>query len=136
MIILPAQFEGFRSRSTGDRLLTLCIYQENADEFSKITNSPIGTEYLVMMIPTANTKELHEWKTETKDETISRFRKHMNALISDCAQLAGRDYKEYREYIKSLLKRDGLIETSTMELSIDGLATVISKLKKLQHEFK
>ena len=134
MIIFPGQFDGFRITKIGDRVMSIRTYEEYAEEVSRITNGKMGQEYLIIAIPTDKKEELAEWKNETEEETTKRFKRQMEALISDIAEIKGIEKEGFREEVKAKLIKEGLIEKSTNELKIEGLASVISRLKKLKHD--
>lgn len=135
-IIFHGQLDGYRSRSSGDRLVTFGTYEDNPGDINEIINSKIGSEFLIIAIPTADSKAMKEWTDESPAETLDRFRKHMNALIQDCAEIKGLDKAVFRESIKQKLKKDGLIKESTKELTLEGYATVIDRLKKLKYTYE
>lgn len=127
MIIFPAQLEGYRSRSTGDRIISFCTYEDHAGDVTEVIQSKIGTEYLVMLVPTG-TQEHDAFVSETPEETKTRFQKRMHAIIDQQAKDKGVDSNSYRASIKSELKSLGLIKDSTTELTVKGYAQVISLL--------
>lgn len=129
MITFAAQFEGFSTRATGDRILRLSTYEDQSAEVGKIVNGKIGQEYLVMMVPT-DTPEFTDFHSETPEETRERFRKHMNSLINQVAEKEGKKPGEVRESFKEFLRSQDMIASSTNELSIEGYARAISILKK------
>jgi hypothetical protein len=133
MVIFPAQLDGFSSRGDGVRIIKLSTYQEHAIEVSKATNMEIGTEFMVMLIPTSEKEEIASFASETKEETLLRFKKRMEALITDIANQKGIGHEQYRTEIKEMLKEKGFITTSTKELDIEGYAQVISLLVNIQN---
>jgi len=135
MILLSGQLDRYNSRS-GEGLLTFNIYEQDMDEYSQVIRNKTGQEYLIMLIPTSDSKELNEFRDETMEETTERFRRRMNALIQDIAVIRGQEKDEFREFIKAQLVGEGLIKKSTTELKIDGYAKVISRLMKLKHELE
>lgn len=133
MIIFPCQLDSFRISKIGDRTLTLHTYEQHAEEVGKLTNSKMGKEYIAILIPTENKQEIDEFRSETPEETKERFRRRMNAIITDIAKTTDRRAEELREEFKTQWKADGLIKESTNELDIAGLANIITKLTALQH---
>lgn len=131
MIIFAAQLDGFSISKIGDRVLKLRTYDQYAEEVSQITNSKMGSEYIIMMIPTTNKEELNNWTQETTEQVQERFRKHMNALITQCAEKTGEEPAVFRERLKEELKEKGLIRESTKELDTNGYAEVIVLLKEI-----
>ena len=94
-----------------------------------------GTQFMAVLIP-VNSKDMNDFASESKDDTLKRFKKMMEALIGEVAELKGLDRTEYRDMVKEALKLQGRIKESTGELDIDGLAYVITHLKKTKHELE
>lgn len=134
MIFFAAQLDSFRITKIGDRILSLHTYEKFAEEIAKLTSGKMGKEYVVIMIPSENQQEIDEFRSETPEETKERFRKRMNALVTDIAKSTGRKPEELREEFKAQWKREGLIKESTNELDVAGLAKVITSLVGIQHE--
>ena len=133
MIITPLQFEGFNTRTTGDRILRFSIYQEHAEDISEIINGKIGQEFIGVFIQTSS-EEHESFQTETEDQTKERFWKHMHALIKDIEKLLG--ISDWKEQMKKKLIQEGKIRESTKELDLQGLAQIIIRLKKYKHELE
>lgn len=133
MIFFAAQLDSFRITKIGDRILSLHTYEKFAEEIAKLTSGKMGKEYVVVMIPSENAQEIDEFRNETIDETKTRFRKRMNALITDIAKQTNREPGELREELKLQWKKEGMFTESTNELSLAGLATVITRLVSMQH---
>lgn len=89
-----------------------------------------GTQFLVMMI---SVEEHEAFASESKEDTLNRFRKHMHALITDIAKNKGVPPEQEKSRLKAMLKQEGLIKESTNELSLDELASVIIRLKHEKH---
>lgn len=136
MIVFPIQIDGFRISKIGDRTLTLHTYEEYADEVAKMTNGPMGTEYIAMFIKAENKEELEQFKNETAEETKERFRKRMNALIGELATIRGERAEKIREDLKRDWKLRGIIKESTTELDVPGYAGRITELLKTINEYK
>jgi len=109
MILLSGQLDRYNSRS-GEGLLTFNIYEQDMDEYSQVIRNKTGQEYLIMLIPTSDSKELNEFRDETMEETTERFRRRMNALIQDIAVIRGQEKDEFREFIKAQVVGEGLIK--------------------------
>lgn len=133
MIVFPGQVDSYRSRGNGDRLMTISYYSGYAQEVNKVLNEELGTEYMIMMIPT-NSKEYEEFKDETEEQTVERMRRHMNSLIGQIAKKLNLDSKLYREDFKKELIKNGLIVESTTELKLAGYVEVIGILNKKLYE--
>lgn len=134
MIIFPVQLDGFRISKIGDRTLTLHTYEQYAGEVSRLTDKPMGTEYIAIFIPTDAKEEIEEFKNETPDETKERFRKRMNALIGELAKKQGTSAEKLREELKKEWIVKGIIKKSTTELDIAGYAARITELMSKLNE--
>lgn len=94
----------------------------------------MGTEYIVVFIPTDKKEELEQFKTESAEETKERFRKRLNALIGEYAKVIGDRAEKVREVLKQNWKLRGIIKESTTELDIAGYAGRITELQELIHD--
>ena len=98
----------------------------------------MGSEYIVMFIPTEEKQELEDFKNETPKETLERFRKRMNALINDLAVLEEEKPEAFRESLKKEWIKKGIIKKSTTELDVPGYAgritELLSKIHAKKHE--
>lgn len=138
MIILPLQFEKHTGPdAVGQHKFTFSMDESlpRGPDFKNLISVNKGTQFLVVMIE-AGSNEATEFAAETKEETLSRFKKHMEVLISDIADLKGLDKEKYRDEIKSILKKEGRIDKSTTELDLDGYANVITRLKKVKFKLE
>lgn len=135
MQILPLQWERGTTNSIGERKLVFSADKSvDLGDFNPFKIEQ-GTQFIVMLIE-ANSKEAIEFRNESKEETLERFRRHMNSLINSIAESFDKDPKIYREEFKTQLKHEGLIKLSTKELTLQGYALVISKLKQIQNGIK
>ncbi len=135
IITIPLQFEAFRTRGDGTRILSFSTYEEHAEEVSKILNGPLGQEYIGMFIQT-DSPESSEFISETPEQTKDRFYKRFHALITDIAKIKGMQSEDFKATVKVKLKSEGMIKESTKELTLEQLVIVISRLKKLHDSLK
>lgn len=134
MMFLPLQYDGHRGPDAiGSHKITFSI-DESVDmgDFNPMSIKK-GTQFIVMLVE-AGTEEAEEFRGETLEETKNRFRKRMNAIIGDIAELKSTKKEDEREEIKAKFIKEGIIKKSTSELSIDELAKVISRLTKYKNE--
>lgn len=136
MITFAGQLDGFRISKIGDRVLSIRTYDQYAEDVSKVINEPMGSEFIVIMIPTKDKESVKQWQEETPEETKERFRRRMNALVNEYAELLNEDAKEVRTQIKVELQKQGIISESTKELDIAGYSEVIVFLKNKIYERK
>lgn len=132
MIILPLQYDRHSGPdAVGSHKLVFTMDESISSDFNPMGIKK-GTQFLVMLV---ETQEIEEFSIETKEQTLTRFRKHMNALMTDVASLLSIEPTAYRETYKAKLRQQGLIKESTNELSIEGISSVILDLKtiKMQH---
>lgn len=127
-VFFAAQLDSFRITKIGDRILSLHTYEKFAAEIAKLTSGKMGKEYIVIMIPSENKEEVDEFRNETPKETCERFRKRMNALIGELADVTGVDREKLRIDLKTDWVKRGIIKESTMELDVAGYAQLITEL--------
>ena len=134
MITLPLQWEKHSGPdSVGQHKLIFTMDESiNHGEFNPLSLKK-GTQFLVMMIE-ADSTEANEFINESKDETLNRFRRQMHAIIGEIADAKGTTPEKEKERVKTKLIAEGHIENSTMELDIEGLASLIIRLKKYRND--
>jgi len=133
MIIFPVQVDSFRITRIGDRVLQLHTYEQYAEEVSKITNKPMGTEYVIVLMDII---EYNEFQQETPEQTRERFWKQFHAEIGEISEVLKTKPETFKETIKDMLKKEGKIKTSTKELSVEELANQIVRLKNYKNKIQ
>jgi hypothetical protein len=135
MLILPLQWEKHSGPdAVGTHKFTFALDESIGIDFNPLLTAKKGTQFIVMMVETG-TIEAEQLAQETPELTKERFRKRMNALISQISDLKGEHPTEYRESVKAKLKERGWIETSTKDLTLDNLAAVIVELEKVRKHY-
>jgi hypothetical protein len=132
MIILPLQYDGHRGPdAVGQHKLTFTM-DESIDvrEFNPMSIRK-GAQFLVTMVE-VGTDEAKTFAQETKEETLGRFKKHFEALISDIAKM--KNEPEFREQLKADLIEQGVIKKSTSELDLAGYSKQIVSLRKIKFD--
>ena len=134
MLVLPLQWEKHTGPdAVGQHKLVFTMDESvNHGEFNPMTIKK-GTQFLVMLVE-ANSSEMTELSSETKDDTLKRFRNQMHALLGDIATINKTTVEIEKETMKSKLIGEGIIQKSTTELDINTLAAVIIRLKKYKNE--
>lgn len=133
MLTLPLQYDTHRGPdAVGQHKLTFTMDESVITDFNPMTIKK-GTQFIVMLVE-AGTKEAEEFVSETPTETLERFRKHMNSLINQYAELVGCGAVEARTEIKKSLMTLGLIKESTKELDLSGYVRAIAYIKDLIYE--
>jgi hypothetical protein len=134
MLILPLQYENHRGPDAiGQHKLTFVMDESIVTDFNPMTIKK-GTQFMVMLIP-ADTIQSENFEQETLAEAKERMFKWMHVLITDIAKLEGVDQETLKTRFKEQLKKLKLIQTSTKELTVDGLATAITILRDKKHEY-
>lgn len=131
MIINVLQFERYYQTQM-EHKITFTSDRNNAVD-PALTNIKNGSQFYVVMIPI---EESQEFAQETPEETKERFRKHMNSLINQIAELKKIESVVYREAFKTHLKSIGMIKESTKELDLPGYSKAIIILKEKKNELE
>lgn len=118
MLKFPAQLHNFRKTTIGDNLITLSIAGDYSDQVVDVVRKKIGTEFIVYLEDVTQTTNLNEDSVELKE----RFIRKMHVLIGEYAELEPMSKDLAKDLLKKELKSKGLIEKSTKELNIKGLA--------------
>ena len=131
--MFPVQIDRFTITRTGDRILHLHTYEEYAEEVSQVTNKPMGTEYMLVLMETKS-QEYEDFKSETPDQTRDRFWKQFHALITEVSVILKEKPEIFKKTIKDTLKKEGKIKDSTKELTVEQLANEIIRLKNYKNK--
>lgn len=117
----------------GQHHLSFTMDESVAKDFNVYTKK--GTQFLVILIP-VDSSEMNEFASETKDDTLKRFKKMMEALIGELADMQETDKVTYRNQVKDYLRIQGRIKESTGELDLEGLAYTINHLRKVKYDLE
>lgn len=126
MIRFHGQKDRYSERANGERLITLTIYDHCEDAIRELSLAAQGTEYEIILVPTDKPEE---FRSETPEETLTRFKKRFEALIGNLAAAKNIDRESYRAQVKTGLKESGLISESTKELTVEQLGKIISEME-------
>lgn len=134
MKTIAIQLEGHAVGRDGQGHLKLTVdpTQMNSD-WEKLSSTPIGTTYLMMLIPIDDAiadKSLTSKKDESEKSIKNRFQRKLYALINDKAIKSGRDEDDIKTHLKSILKARRFIKESLSELDSAGYANAIYTLGK------
>ena len=133
MIVLPLQYDTHRGPDAiGQHKLVFTMDESITSDFNPLSIKK-GTQFLVMLVE-ADSKEMTDFATETKEETMQRFKRHLEALIADVANTLNVDKTSFREEFKKELIKTGIIKKSTTELTLEQIAQQIIKLKQIKYE--
>jgi len=128
-IQFPGQYNGFRVTTIGDRVISLRVDQAYAETIKDIITKNIGTEFIVTLVDVTSETNFDE---ERRNDVIrERFYKKMHALINELADIRGKTQEETKDHLKHWLIEKKLIENSTKELSIKGIAIANNYLDRL-----
>lgn len=132
MTKFPAQFHGFRKTIMGENLITFCVDKLYSETLKDLVVKDIGTEFVVHLEDVTSETNLNEDPEELK----SRFVKKMHGLLAEYAEIRQISPEETKEDLKNRLKERKMIENSTKELDIKGLAIACSMVEKLIDEHR
>lgn len=119
MIILPLQYDKHSGPdAVGSHRITFSMDESVTTSFNPMKIKK-GTQFIVILLE--DEFEQQEFAQEKPEDTKMRFKKRMEALITE----KGLD----REQFKTELKELGLIKNSTTELDLAGYAKVIALLQ-------
>ena len=128
MIVLPLQWERHSGPdAVGQHKLTFTMDESVSSGTFNPMHIKKGTQFIVMLVE-ANSEEADNFSDESLEDSIERFRKHMNSLINQVAEKNGFKSAEFRELFKKELIGLKLIKLSTKELNLEGYAKVIGIL--------
>ena len=134
MIIIPLQYEKHSGPNAIGQHNFVFSMDESIDmgnDFKALITSKKGTQFLVSFVE-CGTPDAEEFASETPEDTLKRFKKHFEALVSDVARLKNISHEEYRTQVKSYLINNGIIKDSTSEMSIEDYAKVIVRLRDIK----
>ena len=126
MIKFPAQFHGYKKLTLGDTIISFSVDQMFAKETLELAGEDIGTQYIVWLEPVTPETNLNADHKDIDD----RFRGKMHALINELATWSGKEATEVKDDLREVLKDKKLIQSSTTELDIKGLAIACNILEK------
>lgn len=118
MIRFPGQFHSFRKTTLGDNVISFSVDRLYSQEIKELVSTDIGTEFVVHLEDVTTSTNLNEDNKELKD----RFRNKMHAHIADFAELKDISALEAKNALREELKERKLINKSTTELDLKGLA--------------
>ena len=123
---IPAQYHSFRKTTLGDNILSFRVDQMYSDTVGELVQAQIGTEY-VMKLEKVNTDTVLGGESKNID-TEEKFRRTMHARINELADIREKDREEVKDSLRQELIKRKLIEKSTKELDIKGLAIAVNIL--------
>ena len=132
MIKFPVQFHGYKKTTLGDTIVSFRIDEMYSDQTLELAGKKIGTEFVIYFEDVTSSTNLNEDNKDVKE----RFWSKMHALINEFAGMVKKTPEEVKEDLKKTLKEKGLIESSTKELDIKGLAIACNILERYINEAK
>jgi len=130
----PAQYDYHRGPdSIGQHKFTFDVDESRINDVGELMKTKKGTEFIVTMESVVvDDKDMDEdLIQETPQQTLTRFQKRFHSLISEIAKMKNKTPEEIKETIKKRLIREGKIEKSTKEMSIEMLSLEIGNLEEL-----
>jgi len=130
MINFPGQFYAYRKTVLGDNLITLRVDSIYSKMVMELVETDIGTEFNVLLEDVIK-KERADANKDVKERFFGQF----HSKIAELADLLNISPEECKKKIKEELRELKMIEVSTKELDIKGLAiacNIIDNLIKKQ----
>lgn len=118
MIKFPAQFHSYRKTTMGESLITFSVDRACSKDTMDLVGKEIGTQFILHLEDITQDTSLHK----DPDELNNRFVRKLHFLLSEYAEQSGMKPEEAKNQLKETLKDKKLIEKSTTELDIKGLA--------------
>lgn len=119
-IQFAGQFHGFRATTLGDRIISFRVDELYADSVKELVSTRIGTEFVITLVNVTDETNLNDGSV---NRTIQeRFYKKLHVLLNDYAVIKEIEPEEAKEELKKELAKRGMIEKSTKELDVKGLA--------------
>ena len=126
MIKFPAQYHSFRKTTLGDSLIVFSVDRAYSQSIKELVSTDIGTEYVVHLEDVTSQTNLNEDNKELKE----RFVNKMHGLLGRVAEERNVEPEKVKDKLKEKLKEIGLIEKSTKELDLKGLAIACNTVEK------
>lgn len=130
MIKFAAQLHGFRKTTIGDNIVSFSVDRIYSDSIKEIVGEEIGTQYIVHLESVNTGTNMNVDPIDLKE----RFVKKLHALLGQLAEAKGETPKMVKDKLKNYLKLHKIIEESTKELDIKGLAIASNIVQKWLNE--
>ena len=118
MIKFPSQFHSYRKTTLGENLITFSVDRAYSKEMVELVGREIGTQFIIHLEDITQDTNLHK----DPDELNLRFRKKLHILLAEVAEAENIKPEEAKGMLREELKRRKMIEKSTTELDLKGLA--------------
>lgn len=130
MIKFAAQLHGFRKTTIGDNIVSFSVDRVYSESIKEIVGEDIGTQYIIHLEAVNTGTNLNVDPVELKD----RFVKKLHALLGQLAEAKGTKPEEEKERLRKHLISLKLMEKSTKELDVKGLAIGCNIVEKWINE--
>lgn len=130
MIKFPCQFHGYKKTTLGDTIVSFRIDEMYSDQTLDLAGKKIGTEFVLYFEDVTADTNLNEDNKDVRE----RFWSKMHVLINQLAGNINQSEEYSKQLIREELKKKGLIEKSTKELDIKGLAIACNILERWINE--
>ena len=130
----PAQYDYHRGPDAiGQHKFTFDVDESRINEVGELMKTKKGTEFMMAIESViVDDKEIDkDLIQETPQQTLTRFRKRFHSLMSEVADMKKTTPEKVKEAIKKRLVREGKIEKSTKEMTVDMLSVEINNLDQL-----
>lgn len=130
----PAQYDYHRGPDNiGQHKFTFDVDESRIDNVGDLMKTKKGVEFIMTLesVIVDDKKIDEDLIQETPNQTFNRFTRRFHSLMSDVADMKKTTPEKVKEAIKKRLVREGKIETSTKEMSIEVLSDEINNLESL-----
>ena len=118
MIKFPAQYHSYRKTTLGENIIQLSVDRAYSQDILELIGKEIGTQFVVHLEDVTQDTNLHR----DPDELQVRFMNKLHVLLAELANIKDVKPAKAKEVLRTELKNRKLIEKSTTELDVKGLA--------------
>lgn len=126
MIKFPGQYRNFRKTTIGENIISFSVDRLYAESIKDLVSTDIGTEFVVYLENVTESTNLNKDNKELRE----RFVNKMHAQLGELAELKNVKPEKAKDKLKEKLKEMKLIEKSTKELDLKGLAIANNIVRK------
>ena len=118
MIKFACQYHSYRRTTLGENLIVFSVDRAYSKDITELISAEIGTQFIVHLEDVTQDTNLHK----DPDEMAVRFTRKLHVLLAEIAEMKGVKPDKAKDMLRKELKSRKLIEKSTTELDLKGLA--------------
>lgn len=118
MIQFPAQYHSYRKTTVGENLIVFSVDSAYSQDILPLIGQQIGTQFVIHLEDVTQDTNLHK----DPDALKERFVRKLHVLLAEFSTIKDIKPEEAKKLLKDALKSKNMIETSTKELDLKGLA--------------